>query len=76
MEQNKECAVIDVHWQDKDEAIKIVMDFEKRGVCEIDDIHSYDRDGTRVTSFYLKNCDRETWFEIERFMKEDGIRVM
>ena len=67
---------IDVNWEDKDEAIKVVMDFEKRGRCELGDIESYNRDGIRVTTIYLENCDFSTWLEIERFMKEEEIRVM
>lgn len=67
---------VDVNWQDKDEAIKVVMDFEKSGKCKLGDIESYNRDGMRVTTIYLEGCDFATWVEIEREMKEDGIRVV
>lgn len=67
---------IDVNWQDKDEAIKVVMDAEKSGKCKLGDIESHNRDGIRVTTIYLENCEFRTWLDIERDMKEDGIRVL
>lgn len=67
---------IDVNWQDKDEAIKVVMDAEKCGKCKLGDIESFNRDGMRVTTIYLESCEFSTWLEIERNMKEDGIRVV
>ena len=67
---------IEVNWQDKDEAIKVVMDAEKDGKCKLGDIESFNRDGMRVTTIYLEDCDFNAWYEIERSMKEDGIRVL
>lgn len=67
---------IDVNWEDKDEAIKVVMDAAKRNECNLGDIESYNNDGIRITSIYLENCSKNTWFEIERIMKEEGIRVL
>lgn len=74
--ENNSSSTIEVNWQDKDEAIKVVMNFERQGKCELEDIHSYNSDGVRTTTFYLKNCDLNTRLEIERAMKEEEIRVM
>lgn len=75
MEKNNSYTIT-VNWQDKDEAIKAVMQFERLGKCELDDIVSYNQDGVRVSTVYLKNCDLNTLVEIERYMKEEEIRVM
>ena len=76
MEKSNEYLTVDVNWQDKDEAIKVVMNFERHGKCALEDIHSYNRDGMRVTSFYLKDCGIETLAEIERAMREEDIRAV
>lgn len=67
---------IDVNWEDKDEAIKVVMDASKRGKCQLGDIESYNNDGIRITTIYIENCDKNTWFEVESLMREEGIRVL
>lgn len=74
--ENKGTYVVDVNWEDKDEAIKVAMDAEKRGKCDLGDIESYNGDGIRITSIYLENCEKNTWLDIERLMKEEGIRVL
>jgi hypothetical protein len=75
--ENKGNYVIDVNWLDKDEAIKFVMDCKNHGMCVLGDIESYNSDdGVRITSIYLENCDKNTWLEMEKLMKEEGIRVL